>query len=184
MKVETSKLSGRALDWAVATIRGLPIQRDPMGFGPGVLEGGFWVWDCENPSSKPTYQLIGRHYSPSTKPEQGWPIVEEVGIDIRQIKRRLHGLYEYRADRAAWPGAEIVARELHCGPGRFVKLPEKPGKNQGKWLARLSLGHHPFGWTEKDFLSDTGLVAAMRCYVASERGREIDIPSILMKETP
>jgi len=79
--IDASMLSGAALDWAVAHCEGLPIRKDPMGFGGGVEEGGYWIWDDGVPS-KARYELIGRNYSPSTKWEQVGPLIDRHGISI------------------------------------------------------------------------------------------------------
>lgn len=73
-KVNVSALTGAALDWAVATCEGLPIQRDPMAFSAG-SESGYWIWDERTPTQT-RYQLIGREYSPSSNWSQAGPIMD------------------------------------------------------------------------------------------------------------
>lgn len=72
-RVKTSTLTGAALDWAVATIEGLPIRHDPMGFG-NTENGGYWVWESE--LGRPYLKIGPRprpdcneddYYSPSTR---------------------------------------------------------------------------------------------------------------------
>lgn len=130
-KIKTSELTEAALDWAVATCQGLPIQHDPMGFGPHYAEGGYWIWDDAGPLNKRDYRLIGRQYSPSTIWSQGGPIIERKGI----------GLFFDRA----------------CG---------------NRWRAT-----HPVA---PCYLHASALIAAMRCYVASELGDEVEIPEKLL----
>lgn len=60
MKIKTATLTDTALDYAVALCEDLPIKHDPMGFGPGSAEGGYWIWDDAPPLGKRTYRLIGR----------------------------------------------------------------------------------------------------------------------------
>lgn len=79
--VSVSDLQGVALDWAVAKAKGLPVKRDPMGFGSG-SESGFWLWE-EVGHKLGRHGLIGREYSPSTKWEQGGPIADE----LRELSR-------------------------------------------------------------------------------------------------
>lgn len=110
---------------------------------------------------------------------QGGKIIDCEGIDLHQIKRRPFELYEYTAQRAALPGAEVVARHSLRGPARWVRVPRKKGVNEGMWLARMSVDNHPFGWKPSDFMSPTALMAAMRCYVASKLGDEVEVPKEL-----
>lgn len=82
VEVNIADLVRPALDWAVATIEGLPIRLDPMGFG-ATENGGYWVWDGETYGEK---RKIGReqsktnrnecgYYSPSTSWEQLGPLI-------------------------------------------------------------------------------------------------------------
>lgn len=79
MKVKTSELRDEALDWAIATCKELPIMHDPMGFKTG-SEAGYWIWP-DGPTA-PMGQKIGRNFSPSTKWDQGGPIIEREGIEV------------------------------------------------------------------------------------------------------
>jgi len=90
MKIKTSNLTDVALDWAVATCKGLPIRHDPMNFGPAFAEGGFWIWDERGPIGKRDYRLIGRQYSPSNNWAQGGPIIELNKISPRLEKEGLY----------------------------------------------------------------------------------------------
>ena len=73
VEVNAGNLVGPALDWTVATLEGLPIRRDPMGFGM-TANGGYWVWDGQpngmmlkiggQPSKN--NRNAGGYYSPST----------------------------------------------------------------------------------------------------------------------
>lgn len=90
MKVKAKDLSGAALDWAVARIKGRTLAFDPMNFKTRASPGGCWVWE-EVPSDfggvdphKSVYLHVGTQYSPSTKPEQGMPIMEEMlGLELK-----------------------------------------------------------------------------------------------------
>jgi hypothetical protein len=44
----------------------------------------------------------------------------------------------------------------------------------------MSVDHHPFGWKKDDFMSETALKAAMRCYVASKLGDSLEVPAELV----
>ena len=78
INAETSTLNSRALDWAVATVKGFPIKYDPMGFKTG-SQAGFWIWD-EAKNGK--MLLIGDNYSPSTNWAHGGAILESEGISL------------------------------------------------------------------------------------------------------
>ena len=137
--MKTAKLTGAALDWAVAKCVGLPLKLDPMGFrkdSPESTQAGWWVWDGEGQN-----QIIGHRktrrgeedgYSPSTDWAQGGPIIE---------------------------------REKICPCPSDHPVGER-------WNATDFSGHvTAFG--------PTPLIAAMRCYVASKLGDNIDIPEEL-----
>ena len=74
-KVKVEVLTGKALDWLIATLQGEPVVLDPMGFKTG-SEAGYWIWDDEIS----VYMLIGRNYSPSSNWSQGGNIMEQYGI--------------------------------------------------------------------------------------------------------
>lgn len=105
MKVKTSELTGRALDWAVA-----------QSGSDGTL--GFW----SNPD-----------WSPSTKWEHGGPIIEREKISV-------------------WARGNEWAAESF--------IPNQQGHEQ--------TGPAP-------------LIAAMRCYVASQLGDEVDVPDEILE---
>jgi hypothetical protein len=72
VSVHVRDLAGPALEWAVAKCERLPIVHDPMGFKNG-SEAGYWIWDK---APKGLQVKIGRGYTPSTNPAQGWPIID------------------------------------------------------------------------------------------------------------
>lgn len=90
-KIKTAYLSDAALDWAVAVCEGRTVRYDPMGvrkYAPQSKPAGYWIWE-ETPSgqggvilSKSIYMLIGGAYSPSTKWEQGGPIIANHSINL------------------------------------------------------------------------------------------------------
>ena len=145
--MKTNKLTGAALDWAVAKCEGRTIKRNPMGPQGG---HGWWIWE-ETPSGrggilidKSIYIEIGPRikpktrqstvlFSPSTDWAQGGPIIEREKIDV---------------------GTST------CGGWRAVMATEP----------EYTYGNGP-----------TPLIAAMRCYVASKMGDEIEIPEELTK---
>lgn len=85
--VNTDDLIGPALDWAVATLEGLPIRLDPMAFG-STANGGYWVWDDKpngtmlkiGPADSPSSRNASGHYSPSTNWSQLGPLITKFPI--------------------------------------------------------------------------------------------------------
>ncbi|TAL65831.1 MAG: DUF2591 domain-containing protein [Burkholderiaceae bacterium] len=158
-----------ALDWAV-------IVAEHGSYDPNKPEHVAHFLECR--SGHPMHQQA--RYS--ERWDHAGPIIAREGIDFHQIKHHPYGIYEYRADRAALPGAVVVARPMLQGPGRWVRVPKPPGPNEGKWLARMAVDHHPFGWSKNDFMSPTPLIAAMRCYVASKFGESVQVPEELLND--
>jgi hypothetical protein len=123
MKIKTSELTEAALDWAVAKCEGLMLGKIAVH---GVQHG---------------------FYSPSTKREQGGPIIEREDISFRKYhneKSKAHGRYYARLCRES---------------GTMVCWAKTTGCQQ---------------------TGPTPLIAAMRCYVASKLGNEVDVPEELM----
>lgn len=112
MRIKTSELSGAALDWVVAKLRGVDY------FGPA-------------------YKFLNGepHFNYSTDWGLGGPIIEQekIGLDY---------------------------------------YPDGGHRDGGEWSALRDGGNHQsFG--------PTPLIAAMRCYVASKLGDEVDVPKEL-----
>jgi hypothetical protein len=123
MKIETNKLTGHALDWAVA-------KSD--GYLGNIRRTLFGCWqDLERTQVRDDDYT---EYSPSTDWEQGGEIIERECI-VTQHDRR-HDL------------------------------------NQ-PWRCALSIDPYNL------FEGSTPLIAAMRCFVASKLGDEIEIPEDL-----
>ncbi len=170
MKTKTNTLTGPALDWAVATALGYTrstIQGyNLFGSGPWKQPAPVGFWDeVDSPDGK---------FQPSTDWAQGGPIIEQEGIDIRQVKSRPFIHLDPRHFDVS-KGDEIV--RLPGWNRDLVQRPRKPYQDEGKWMARMSVQYTSFSWSvQKDFLSDTALQAAMRCYVASKLGDKVDVP--------
>jgi hypothetical protein len=170
-KVTTKDLTGIALDWAVATCEGYILTTDGISHLVE-KEGRLSLLGPATSAGKPC------GYSPSSYWAQGGLIIEREGIDIHQVKHHPFHTYAYsETTKARFPDGEVSATP---GGTRFIKVPRTPGVNDGKWTARMSVDHHPFGWKKDDFMSDTALSAAMRCYVAKKLGDYLDVPSELV----
>ena len=125
MKIKTSELAGRALDWAVA-------KAENASPDTGWLLLGVWYKrDAEGASHL---------FQPSTDWSQGGPIIEREGIKIAPT-----------VTRSAW-----MAQIRHTKSHPLVAHPV---------LA---------GWTNAN--GPAPLIAAMRCFVSSKLGDEVDVP--------
>jgi hypothetical protein len=107
---------------------------------------------------------------------------EKMDIEIRPAGACGRPLYVLAAEagRTPWTwtpttswhqGGPIIEREkicLNCGDGTW-------GVAEGVWEA-----HMPYGMSDDFSEGPTPLIAAMRCYVASVLGDEVDIPEELL----
>ena len=116
MKIKTSELSGKQLDWAVAQIEG-------YAEGPN---GSFWITEDDCVDFKPTTDWV-----------QGGPIIEREVISVGKHTWDNDGVISWGASKSSlFQGAPFSA-----GP--------------------------------------TLLIAAMRCYVASKLGEEVETPEFI-----
>lgn len=121
-KINTSDLSGDALNWSVARIT------NPQWWEEGLMGG--------DPLSALEMD-DGERYDPVNDWAQGGPIIEREGIDIKQ-----------------WQGAWSAELEY---------LPDDDD-------------HYRYGKSA----GPTPLIAAMRCYVMSHLGPEVEVPDGLV----
>lgn len=157
MKIKTHELLGAGLDWAVAKVEGKPIVHDPMGFKIG-SEAGYWIWDK---TPKGLMTKIGRGYTPSTDRDQGFEIVEREGIAIRKHTKTGNWYAMTSADL----GNDTTAR--------WEEMTARGGERYGveSWAIHKR---------RQRFIGETPLIAAMRCFVASKLGAEVDVPDELV----
>lgn len=122
MKIKTSELTGKPLDYAVAVCEG----------GTGFIYDGITM--CFEINNKTrvlaTGWAVGMNYCPSNDWSTGGPIFEREGSMLKR-----------------WG-------------------------NTGHWQAANAL-------VTRVFTAETPLVAAMRCYVASKLGDEVEVPEEL-----
>lgn len=125
MRVKTSELSGAALDYAMAVASGLSqfIVKNPMGFA-NCAEAGYWLWECPlNGPNKLQCLLIGRDYSPSTKADQIWRVIEE---ELGVLERRSGYFYAWkpstRRDRVTSTFATVPGNFQACAHGATVEV--------------------------------------------------------------
>ncbi len=105
MNIETSKLTGKALDWAVAKSRGLLEPQDYYGkMIPRVVLCDQTSCDETVVRFNPTPDVYYRYeYDPSTNWEHGGPIIDREEIGFFQKK-------DAGYCQAAKPGGEFVQR--------------------------------------------------------------------------
>ncbi|MGF6603991.1 hypothetical protein P3T23_008746 [Paraburkholderia sp. GAS448] len=102
----------------------------------------------------------------------GWPIEREVEIDSAPKFER------YSPSRLWVQGGPIIERELLMIEPWFLAAGiEHPA---GKWVWKafvLGPGNYDGSFEQ---MGDTPLIAAMRCYVASKHGDEVELPDLLI----
>jgi hypothetical protein len=89
---------------------------------------------------------------------EGWDYYQENGKRV-----------PYRPSIKWAQGGPIIEREKIC----FNYFPDGGHEEGGEWLAEAAL-------EEIEIYGPTALIAAMRCYVASKLGEEIDVPEELV----
>ena len=148
-KIKTADLTGPALDWAVAKCEGRTLKRNPMG---KQVSHGWWIWE-ETPSGKGGILLDKSIYM-------------ELGPRIHPKTRISSEKYSPSTDWSQ--GGPIIEREWICVDRLF----------NGQWCAAKrtlndddAMRHRTNG--------PTPLIAAMRCFVASRLGDEVDVPDEL-----
>lgn len=165
MKIKTSKLAGPALAWAMAALEGTPCR--VWGLGSCRFNG---VSIRNNKSGTCTaFVLRDAHFEKVYAACDEWPLARDQKI------------WQPHTDWSQ--GGPIVEREglrwNKHGDQFYVWTPDHP------WYDPL---HEPM-WAEKEGVNWRGfaygptlLIAAMRCYVASKLGDEIDVPDDLLQE--
>lgn len=158
MKVKTSELTDAALDWAVAKAKNLIFAK---AHGPGTVIFDA-VWTHPEPTGRQTAYVLRKSY-------EFW--AAKCDSPILGGKR----LWLPSTDWSL--GGPIIDRE-------DIDVLRDTETVFGAKLARTA--KHP----QRDVLSyfvqrgPTKLTAAMRCYVASKLGDEVEIPDELLKEQP
>ena len=149
MLMQTSDLTGPALDWAVAKCEGRGIEfddpRDPWLTRDGIAD-------------QPLHS-----YTPSTDWSQGGPIIERENISIVRCDDDYQNFPDkWLAERGANSYCESTEHQQHDAMIQFSVW------NDGGCFAK-----------DGPFYGPTPLIAAMRCFVASRLGDEVDVPDEL-----
>jgi hypothetical protein len=151
--MKTAELTGTALDWAVAKCAGVMVYPSKQG-----------RWMTKNYG-----EFNHRHgapwWHPSTNWAQGGPIIERESISVIRLDDE-----DIPDHKGFWTGKKVpqwgaVRGEKHCPEEQYGPQ----GDNWGK-------SYHV---DEDAVCGPTPLFAAMRCYVASKLGDNIEIPEEL-----
>jgi len=112
----------------------------------------------------------------------GEAVVIEQKLHLHYCDVVLDSTYDPSTDWSQ--GGPIIEREgIEVVRGNNLYFPkgnEKGDHYESLWLARLPLMDLEHGYT---LHGPTPLIAAMRCFVASKLGDEVDVPDKLMKTT-
>jgi hypothetical protein len=156
MKIEVRHLTGKALDFAVAKCEGYGWARNMSG------RSGDSMASYRDPEHKPNWPIGSRSF---------------VSLD------RLKNLNSTEGNWAGWCTSDMSEP---VAPGAFSSIPtyHRRWEDSGPIIERESLGLDPYAdyprWKSGNCFGLTPLEAAMRCYVASTLGEEIEIPDELM----
>lgn len=150
--MKTSELIGKQLDWSVAKC---------LGFNPVFddVTGDFFL-------PKSDYCFL-KEYSPSTNWEQGGSIIEQNDISTFKLE------YQYKVDARGFTTSKRIP-VFGATLGECFEL-EFQRNSYGETYGEI----YCIG-TEFVTTGETLLIAAMRCYVASELGDKVKIPKDLL----
>lgn len=168
-KVKTDALSGPALDWAVATAE---------------IAGGYYTTESKN------YEL------PLLRMDPGW-FASEYGQSVfgpGDGRWQGHGSKDgaWQARGCSWGSFQPSSSWEWAGP-----IIEREGigllseaRDHSVWVAKLAYAKEIALWSPARLVfsyclsrADTPLIAAMRCYVMSKLGNEVEIPEGLQART-
>jgi len=150
--MKTAELTDILLDWAVSKCQGYSLTTDGIS---NLVEksGRLMILGLTTCAGKPC------GYNPTQRWDQGGPIIELHGVAMRKHEKS-----------GKWYAK--LSSDLGLGEGALWTK-EKLGERYGP----LSYQVHR---VQCRFTGATALEAAMRCYVASKLGLEIDIPKELL----
>jgi hypothetical protein len=171
--MKTTKLTGHALDYAVAMCEGfsyeLIVGIPSVTMGPENKFGGFpWIYvNAEKRKINQPYGMQLEGYRPSEDWALAGEIIEREGITIIRCDD------DYATDKDGFTTTERIP----------------------VWFAEHGGGHSPHAsygsqgdYYEPEFhitpedgcYGPAALIAAMRCYVAAKLGKEVEIPNELI----
>ena len=147
--MKTSELTGAALDWAVCMAQGLKPEDIYISMARSVYASLYRLNRDEDGNLNGRY-TTGPELLFSSKWEAGGPIIEREKLTVA-----------YTSD-ALPNGVPVGWVAVH--PERYVKFDDDGDVSE---------------WHTPDAYGPTPLIAAMRCYVASKLGDEVEIPKEL-----
>ena len=152
--MKTSELTGAALDWAVAKCEVAALKKI-------LTNHDYWVGE-RDPAVNP--EFTGEFMVTDPLDTDGYAIVgDDYDALVIEAHDHLLATIEYSTDWAK--GGEIIEREGICLWSEGYDWEAKIQTGVGEWLVE---------WHE------SLLTAAMRCYVASKLGDDIEIPEELI----
>jgi hypothetical protein len=153
MKVKVNEASGPVLDWMVSTCQNINPRYDMESHGS--IWRGWWV-------ATPKYERMPSY---STDPSQAYPIIHSEGISVIRCDD------DYEVDAKGF-----------CTNIRIpVWFAEHGGQHSLQTQYEGESYPPQFEISESDgFYGLTPLIAAMRCYVASKLGKEVEVPGELV----
>jgi len=157
MKIKTAELIRKPLNWAVAVCEGTVGQKPQCCFECKHLEVRSTNEDDDNFCTHPA--------------GGGWTLMEGWGAAVG-VHYGIHDSCPITATTAEpystdWAqGGPIIEKEE-------IQLSSSP-HSEGYWWYAQCMG------STKEFAGPTPLIAAMRCYVASKLGDEVDVPEGLL----
>jgi hypothetical protein len=155
MKIKTKDLTGAALDWAVATCEGYTLTTDGINQLVEKDRRLTILGTCT------TGQGIPCGYSPSSYWSQGGPIIERESIAWRK--------HTVSNNWYAMTSADL-------GNGTIARWDEMTARGG----ERYGPESYAVRKRQQRFDGATPLIAAMRCYVASQLGAEVEVPDQLV----
>lgn len=152
IKVKACDLTGVALDWAVANAAGCEVQYVAR---PGSTSRKLWVaepFTIACEGKEPFHDKMWRSWAPSADWAQAGPIMQRENISLS-------------------PPTAVI----HVNGGNNPGWHPSGYWNASTWHTGVS-GKRAFAWHETE-----PLIAAMRCYVRSKLGDEIEVPAELVE---
>ena len=106
-----------------------------------------------------------------------WAVAKCEGIQDSEFVRTHMDAWPYSINWSQ--GGPIIERE---GIDLYCNVPTNPAHKDPSWRGSWRAKYHRCGYGTDMSHGHTPLIAAMRCYVASKLGAEVEIPNELIGE--